>query len=282
MTVGAETMRSTSTPQTGSRRVWAASSLFFGVVLFAVCLLPPVSTLARRYEFVEALQFVFLLAGIPALVVLGSPWKICRLSSGHVMASFQGDENRTSAYRLIDRWAKGRERHRNPWRSAGVFVVYALSATFWRTPLAVNALVSHPALTILEALSLTPVGIWIWTELVDSPPLSPRLIRPHRIALAAVSMWVIWILAYFVALSHGNWYTAFVHRAGHGVSLAADQQLSAGAMWIVSGVTYISLIYWNLFKWLQSEEDPDNELRQLVRFERVRRGAGGVNEVGSR
>ena len=57
-------------------------------------------------------------------------------------------------------------------------------------------------------------------------------------------------------------------RGRHQLSLAMDQQLTAGVMWGVAGV-FIPLI-WNLLQWLSSEEDPDEELHRLVREERRR------------
>ncbi len=68
----------------------------------------------------------------------------------------------------------------------------------WRTPVGVNALARHPWLVVVEAVTLVPLGMGLWLELVESPPLTPRLSRPHRVALAAVSMWTIWVLAYLV------------------------------------------------------------------------------------
>jgi cytochrome c oxidase assembly factor CtaG len=130
----------------------------------------------------------------------------------------------------------------------------------------------------LEAVTLVPVGMGLWLELVESPPLTPRLSRPHRVALAALSMWAIWVLAYLVGLSHASWYHAYVHHAGSGLSLSADQQLTTGLMWFISGCAFIPVVFWNLIRWLQSEEDPDEELHRLLRQERIR---GRTVEGGS-
>jgi cytochrome c oxidase assembly factor CtaG len=119
-------------------------------------------------------------------------------------------------------------------------------------------------------VTLLVAGIGIWLELVESPPLVPRLSRPNRVALAAVCMWTIWILAYLVGLSHVAWYHAYLHHPGQGLSLSADQQLTTGTMWLVSGCAFIPVIFWNLVRWLQSEEDPDEEMHALVRLERTR------------
>jgi len=281
MSDGIAPERSEGKVRADSGRVWRVSALVAGCIALLVFVLPPVSTLARRYEFVQSLQYSFFIAGIPALIVIGAPWRFLRLSVTSI------DEIRTRPLAqlqnngLVDRWSAGRMRHLQPWRSVGVFIVYVITAVLWRTSAAMDALVGHPWLLAVEAITLLASGIWLWTELVESSPLVPRLVRPHRIWLASFSMWIIWVLAYFLALSHGVWYSAYHHQPGVGVSLSADQQMTAGMMWLVSGMAYISLIFWNLYKWLQSEEDPSDELHQLIRFERMRRGAGDTSGIHS-
>jgi cytochrome c oxidase assembly factor CtaG len=134
----------------------------------------------------------------------------------------------------------------------------------------VDALVRHPWLVVVEAATLVPLGVTMWLELVESPPLTPRLTRPHRVAMAAVVMWVIWVLAYLVGLAHGAWYHGFDHTIATGISVSADQQLTSGVIWALSGAAFVPVVFWNLIFWLQSEEDPDDELSRLVRQERTR------------
>ena len=55
--------------------------LVVAVLLLVAWVVPPLSPLARRYEFVEALQFAFFAIVIPALVVIGSPWSLLGLAS---------------------------------------------------------------------------------------------------------------------------------------------------------------------------------------------------------
>jgi cytochrome c oxidase assembly factor CtaG len=196
------------------------------------------------------------------------------LSGGAVAEDPDGMDTSVGALRPIDRLALGRRRHRDPYRAvlfAGCFLAVMI---LWRTPLGVNGIVRHPWLVLLEAVTLTPAGVFLWLELVESLPLVPRLTRPHRIAMAAVCMWTIWVMAYLVGLSHGSWYTAFAHHAGGGLSVSADQQLTTGVIWLISGCAFVPLVFWNLFRWLQSEEDPDQALSHLVRIERTRGGAG--------
>lgn len=130
----------------------------------------------------------------------------------------------------------------------------------------------HPWLVVVEAVTLLVVGVGLWLELAESPPLTPRVSRPHRVAMAAVTMWAIWVVAYLVGLSHGSWYHAYLHGPGSSFSLSADQQLTTATMWVVSGCAFIPVVFWNLIRWLQSEDDPDGEFYHLVRMERTRRG----------
>jgi cytochrome c oxidase assembly factor CtaG len=256
------------------RRYNAETACAVASVVIAV--VPPVATLSRRYEYVEALQFSIFAVVVPALLSGGAPWRVRRPRHG-VAYPRSSDNTVTDAPRIADRWAMSRRRHPGPVRSVAVFTIYVAVTAMWRTPIAVNGFVHHGWLVIIEGFTEIGVGTLLWLELVSSPPFVPRLSRPHRIGLAAVSMWSIWILAYVVGLSHGSWYDAYSHRVGRGLSLSADQQLTTGVLWFVSGCAFIPAVFWNLIRWLQSEEDPDLELHHLVRFERIRSGSGPLD-----
>lgn len=199
-------------------------------------LVPPLATLARRWEFAEALQFAAFGVGVPALLVTGAPWRLLGLAAATPLR-YDDDGNEVAGSggaAFLDRLARSRRHHPEPWRS-GLFVgPYLAAIIIWRTPLGVNGIARHPWLIVLEAAVLVATGIGAWFELVESPPLSPRLPRPYRVALAAVTMWTIWILAYLVGLSHASWYRDYLHHAGGGLSLSADQQLTTGLLWFVS------------------------------------------------
>lgn len=295
MTTGTESDRSPQPFAPDTHRSARDLLLVLALVLVAVCLLPPVATEARRYEFAEAIQYAVLGVVIPALVVIGAPWRRLGLASApDSTVEADGGPTRTTAPatppappsatatatmrpRPVDRLARGRRRHPEALRSACFFALYLAGAILWRIPASVDALTRHPWLVVVEAVTLVAVGCGLWLELVESPPLVPRLSRPHRVALAAGSMWAVWILAYLVGLSHASWYHAFSHHPGAGLSLSADQQLSTGIMWFISGCAFVPVVFWNLIQWLQSEEDPDEELHHLLRQERIRgrTGPGG-------
>jgi hypothetical protein len=89
-------------------------------------------------------------------------------------------------------------------------------------------------------------------------------------------MWTVWVTAYLMAMTHSSWSPVFFHKAGLDLSQSADQQFTAGAMWIISAAAFMPLVFSNLNRWLRSEDDPDDELYQLVRCERTR-GFFGTN-----
>lgn len=222
------------------------------VVLVAVVLVPPLATSARRYDWAEAVQFMILALVAPGLFVLGAPWPAIGL--GRPMA-----------------WLADR-RHRHPeWVRSALLVAPALACfVVWRSPAAVDQVHDGGWFLALEAASLIVAGTVLWLECLKSPPLVPRCTEPVRIAICAVSMWTIWLMAYLLAMAPGDWYRAYHHPAGHGLSRALDQQVTAGLMWFVTAACFVPLIFWNLMQWFRSEEDPDREMHRLVREERRR------------
>jgi len=246
--------------------------LALAALLLLVSLVPPVATWARRYESVEALQFSLLAVVVPALVALGAPWRLLGLAARRPVQLDEDGAPMEDGDRLrpVDRLAEGRRHHPEALRSVLFAVVFLAAAVVWRIPAAVDALARHPWLAPVEAVTLVATGVGLWLELVESPPLVPRLSRPNRVALAAVSMWTIWVMAYLVAMSHVSWYRAYVHHAGSGLSLAADQQLGMGLIVVISGCAFVPVVFGNLIRWLQAQEDPDEEMQRVLRTERIR------------
>ena len=97
-------------------------------------LLPPLSVLARRYVFAESIQFsVFAMAG-PALIVLGAPWRLLRLSGP------------------ADRLAAARRRQTSFVRAGAFLVVFIAVTVAWRVPPVMDALASYPVLVVAETV----------------------------------------------------------------------------------------------------------------------------------
>jgi len=263
----------------GRSRAVAALRLTLSLLaplLLVLCVVPPVATYARRFEYVEAIQFCLFAITIPVFLACGAPWRRLGLAADETpRVGDDGNVEAPEGIRPVDRLALIRRRHPEPWRAVVAGGVYLAVVILWRVPGTVDALARHPWLVLVEAATLVPLGVVMWLELVESPPLTPRLPRPHRVAMAAVVMWVIWVLAYLVGLAHGAWYSGFDHTVATGISVAADQQLTTAVIWILSGAAFVPIVFWNLIFWLQSDDDPDDELYRLVRQERNR--ARGVD-----
>ncbi len=225
-----------------------------------LALVPPLSTAARHDEFAAALQFSLFAIAVPALVVVGAPWRLFGLAGGRAPGRRP---------RIVDRIADRRSRHRElPWSLA--FIACDLGAAIaWHTPGVVASVTRHGWLVVVEAASLLVFGLGLWLELVASPPLTPRSGHLRRAVLAALAMW-----------ASGSWLTwwgcpttasiATSTTLAGGLSEAADQQIASAVLWFVAAAGLRPRDLLERVPWLQTEEDPDAELLALARAERRR------------
>lgn len=248
-----------------------------GSILWIGFLVPPFSMWATRYEYVQAIQFSTFAFVVPVLLTSSVQWRRVGLAtrdSWHV-----GDDGAlpsTVTPRMIDRIAIARARSSHQQRAVIIALLFAGLTLVWRVAPIVDALIRHPWFSVVEAVSLAVVGVAFFSHLVESPPLQPGASRPYRIGIATGVMWCAWVVAFLNAMAHNSWYTAFHHVAGKGLSLSADQQIGAGVSWFLSAAVFVPIIFWNLIHWLQSEDDPNEELGRLLREERSR-GFFGTN-----
>ncbi len=232
-----------------------ARALVVGACLCTLAaLVPPVATEAARSAWAEALQFSLLAFPAPALLALGAPWR-----------------RSASLTRLAARRHPGRSLHGIP-----AVALFAAVVIIWRIPAAVDAIASSQPVALAEAASFLVAGVVLWLQLVPSPPIVPSLSRPERMVVAAVAMWVTWIVAYLLGFSHVSWFRAYHHVAGHGLSLTADQSLATGILWLGAAVGMAPVVFYNLITWLKHDEDPDEEMSRLLRTEERRRRLGGM------
>jgi cytochrome c oxidase assembly factor CtaG len=251
------------------------------VVLVLATLLPPMAGLARRYIYAESIQFcVFAMIG-PMLIVLGAPWRFLRLSRAGTTAGTGAD---TPVQGLVDRLAAQRRRQTSFLRSAAFMLAFMAVSLAWRVPPVIDALARQPVLVFAEMVTLLAAGTGLWLELIDSPPLTPRLPHPQRAAVAALSMWFTWAVAYGLGFaSH-----AVLHAysgAGRGLSVIADQELAVGLVWGVTGLCFVPVVIVMMLRWLTHSEDPDEEFQRVVRDEANRaavKGWGGRRPPGRR
>ena len=230
-----------------------------GLVLVLACLLPPLDTLARRYVFAESLQFCVFAMASPALIVLGAPWRFLRLSR----PTGPGEPG------PADRLAAARRGSRSFGRAAVFLVAFVAVCLAWRLPPVMDALARQPALVVPEALTLLAVGAGLWLELVDSPPLAPRLPRLGRAAVAALAMWSTWAVAYVLGFAGHAMFHAYDAAAGS-LSAVADQEIAVGLVWAVAGACFVPVVITSMLGWLTGGEDADEEFQRVFRDENQR------------
>lgn len=192
-----------------------------GVLAAATALLPPIGSEARHYLWVEAVQFLLLGCALPALAVLALP----------------------------SRW--------RPWRAGRAWMTSALvlelaDLGLWRSKAAVDGIAHHPWLACVEGVCLLVGGGALWSFLIPAPLRGKDgPTYPWRMALAAFTMWSVWILAYMVGFSSAEWYPAYSARSG--LSVSAEQQITTGLLWVGAGLTFLPVIFWGLWQWLAPE-----------------------------
>jgi cytochrome c oxidase assembly factor CtaG len=232
------------------RKSWLAVA---AAVLVLVSLIPPAGIYARRYVFAESLQFVVFATVVPALLVLGAPW---RLLFPRRFAGPRGEGDGRAGRTARSQGSSGFL------RGATVLLAFIAVVIAWRLPVTVDALATKPGLAVAEMATLVAAGVALWLELVESPPLLPRLTRPLRATFAALAMWTIWILAYILGFSHVAWFPAYVHPGG--LSPVDDQEIATGIMWAVPALCFVPVVYATALTWLRDSEDPDEALRAIV------------------
>ena len=218
-----------------SVRPWLAAA---GIALIIACLIPPLSQLARRYLFVESIQFCAFALAAPALIALGLPPRLA--GAGRRWTSFVA----TLSY----------------------LIAWVALCLFWRLPSVLDGLARHPVLALPEALTLGAAGLGLWLELVPVPvpdpvpaqPSAPRRPRPGRALVAALAMWSLWAIAYVLGFAH----TSVVHaydQAGSQLGTVADQEITAFLLWAAAGVAFVPVVFTVLLTWLRDGSEPAGE-----------------------
>ena len=240
----------------GRRQLFAIA----GAAAIVVCLVPPVETLSLRYVVAESVQFMVFALVAPALIVMGAPWRLLRLSR----AGAAGDGRPAGTPGPLDRLAAGRQDQRRFLR-AGVYLIAFMAVTLvWRLPPVMDTLLRQPALVVPEMITMVAAGVGVWLELLDSPPLAPRLPRPHRAAIAALAMWFTWAVAYVIGFQNRTVFGAYAAVPGRALSLVADQEIAVAVIWAVAGLCFVPLVAVSMIGWLK-DGDADEELQRIVR-----------------
>jgi cytochrome c oxidase assembly factor CtaG len=242
-------------------RPWLAAA---GLALIVACLVPPLDGLARRYLFVESIQFCVFALAAPALIALGAPWRLLPGGPG-------GPARPAPRLAPLLAWTS---RH---WASSVVTLSYLIAwvmlCVLWRLPSVLDGLARHPALVLPEALTLGAAGLGLWLGLVPAQPSAARRPRPERALVAALAMWSLWAIAYVLGFAHD----AVVHAydpAGSHLGRVADQEITAFVLWAAAGLAFTPVVFTVLMRWLKDGSESTGE--------RARSAPAGVRGWGPR
>jgi cytochrome c oxidase assembly factor CtaG len=247
-------------PRLARSRPWLAA---YGGALVVICLVPPLSVLARRYLFVESIQFCVFAMVAPALVVLAAPWHVVR------------------ADRLALRLAEARRSRPSFAAALSYLAVWAVACLCWRLPSLLDGLARYPVLVVAEVVTLCAAGIGLWLELVPSPPLAPRLGRPQRACLAVLAMWFTWAVAYVLGFAAHAVVDAY-DRAGSHLATVADQEITVFLVWALAGACFIPVVVIMSLTWLKEGPEAAGEPAGRTVPSGVRGWGGSAGQGGRR
>ena len=266
-------------PQSRGRPGGRDGCALAALVLAVACLVPPVSSLAGRYVLAETIQFACFAMVIPALLVLGAPWRRLGLA-GAAPAAGPGARARNTgdtykdvlnseissldSGRSADRLARARTRNPSFRRSVAFLAAFAVAAVAWRLPPVIDAVARYPGLAVAELASLLITGVALWLELVPSPPFRPRGRGLHRAVIAAFAMWLIWVVAYILGMATHGVFHAYHYHPGGPLSAVADQELATAVLWAVAAVCFMPVIFTAAHRWLHDGDDVEDELEQVT------------------
>jgi putative membrane protein len=219
------------------------AAFFAALLTIVIALDSPIDHYADQLFWVHMLQHILLLTVAPPLFLLGRPWP-----------------RMWRALPLEIRTVLGRTLARSRWtapvralaRPAPAFILFNATLLAWHIPAAYDLTLRYGAVHVCEHAMFFFTGLLFWARVIDPGPLRPRLIWPARVAYAAGSMVVGWVLAIvLVTVPHPiyGYYAALATRPG-GISALTDQQLAAGVMWVPGSLAYTVTILIGLYRWL--------------------------------
>ena len=90
-------------------------------------------------------------------------------------------------------------------------------------------------------------------------------------------MWLVWIEAYLVAMSQSGLVPpTSITWPGTASARRRTSRWPPWCLWFMATVVFVPVIFMDAMQWLHGEQNPDDELRRLLREER--RGATAIIE----
>ena len=247
-------LRVTTAARLGALR-WRIAVFYAALATIVAALDSPIDELADKLFWVHMLQHVLLMMVAAPLLVLAAPWlpiwKGLPLSARRTLGSW---------YVRSPGWRGVRRTGRRLAAPLVAWILFNLDLWAWHAPALYELTLRHQAVHELEHVSFLVLGVVLWIQVLDSPPLHARLDRSSRVLYVLTAATAAWALAVVLALAPSPLYPAYAELAARpgGLSALADQHLAAGVMWGPGSVPYAIFVFVALYRWLESEDEaPD-------------------------
>jgi putative membrane protein len=227
---------------------WRGACFLAGAAAVVLVLSPAFDRWADRLLWAHMLQHVVLMSVAPPLIVLGAPWipvwRGLPLGLRRPLARF--------AVGLPALVRAGFRRLRDPYV---VFVLASADLAVWHLPALYDLTLRSAGVHYTEHALFVSLGLLFWLQVLDSPPLHPRLPSLWRACYTTAGAATGWVLALVLALSPTPIYPAYAslaHRPG-GISALADQELAAGVMIGIAAIPFAIAVFVLIYQWLDEE-----------------------------
>jgi cytochrome c oxidase assembly factor CtaG len=240
---------------------WLWRGVYFLVAIFMLLIgdSAPVDILSGRYFWVHMIQHLLLLVVIAPLLVAGAPLLPMWLGLPRWARRLVRASTRPKAWRVFYRvghWLR---------QPAVSCVLLVAGIWVWHWPALYDlALTNDTIHDWCEHLTFIAVSVLFWTQVIPSPPLSPRLGYIGRLGCVGFAIIQNIVLAALLGFSQVALYAPYAHlvAAPGGFTALQDQQLGAGIMWTFGDVPFMIAIGILMQHWLATQSDNDQSEAQ--------------------
>jgi putative membrane protein len=226
-------------------------AFFAGLLAVLGALSGPVERFADELFWVHMVQHLLLLTVAAPLFVLAAPWVV-------PLRVLRPEVRR----RAVTRWRGVRTER--PLRMvatllsvpAAVWVLFNANLVVWHIPFAFDLTLRSAPVHDVEHLLFLGLGVLFWIQVIDSPPLHPRLGHLQRAMFVGAAAIVGWALSIALTLAPSALYARYGELAARpgGLSGLADQRLAAGVMLVPGSIAFAIVAALALIRWLAEDE----------------------------
>lgn len=235
------------------RPVWrwrARSALFYlALVVFGVAIDSPLDYWSDYYLYAHMIQHILLAFVGPPLVVLAAPW--LALQRGLPRWGRQALARTAQAWRRSTVLVRAGRVAAHPVTAVVLFNAWMV---FWHLPGPYDLAQGNPAVHIaVEHAGIVALGLVLWLQVLDSPPLHPAPGPLGRAGVAFATNAVMVMIAMTLVLFSHDLYPVYAHVPHGFLTQYSDQQVAGSILWICGEFTLAPAIYWNVQLFLRAQ-----------------------------